>query len=105
MAAIIISCEVRSYSLSVLFVLASLSCLLDILQEDSSRIAWKARTGFTVWTILACLSEYFAFFYAGAAMLLLAGRMAVRIRRAGKPEWFAEAGTIVPVVATIVTLY
>jgi hypothetical protein len=105
MAAIIISCAVRSYSLSVFFVLASFSCLLDILREDSSRIAWKARAGFAIWTILACLSEYFAFFYAGAAILLLAGRLAARNVRGRQPQWSTGVMTIAPVVATIAIVF
>ncbi len=93
---IIVSCEVRSYMLSVFFVLLSFSCLLEIGASESRKSEARLRTGFAVWAILACLSHYFAFFYAGAAILLLLGRM---------KNWKAEAATTVPVAAAIVTLY
>ena len=106
---IIISCEVRSYMLSVFFVLLSFSYLLDIPGSDTRRNEAKSRTGFAAGAILACLSHYFAFFYAGAAMALLLCRFAVRTYKAEAASWRAEAAveaaTSLPVVAVIYTLY
>jgi hypothetical protein len=93
---IIVSCEVRSYMLSVFFVLVSFSFLLDLAEQDKV----KSRVGFAAAAILACLSHYFAFFYAGAAIVLLLGRFAMRRDKAA-----VEAATSLPVIASIVTLY
>jgi hypothetical protein len=89
---IIVSCEVRSYMLSVFFVLLSFSYLLDLADRDSA----KSRVGFAAGAILACLSHYFAFFYAGAAILVLLTR---------RSKWKADAATCLPVIATVCTLY
>ena len=55
-------CEVRSYVLSVFFVLLSFSSLLDVLVAGNVGGKGKARAAFAVCAILACLSHYFAFF-------------------------------------------
>jgi len=106
---IIISCEVRSYMLSVFFVLLSFSCFLDIAEPGSLLNQAKLRIGFAAGAILACLSHYFAFFYAGAAMALLLGRFALRVRRGEVANWktaaAAETATSLPVIAVILTLY
>jgi len=106
---IIISCEVRSYMLSVFFVLLSFLYLLDIAGSEKIQNKAKLRTGFAAGAILACLSHYFAFFYAGAAMALLLGRFAVRALRGEIANWkteaAAEAATNLPVAAVIYTLY
>ena len=93
---IVVSCEVRSYMLSVFFVLVSFGFLLDLAERDNA----KSRAGFAIGAILACLSHYFAFFYAGAAVTLLLGRFVARRDKAA-----AEAATSLPVIATVCTLY
>ncbi len=103
--AIIVSCEVRSYMLSVFFVLLSFLCFLSLSEPGSVPDEAKARVGFAAGAILACLSHYFAFFYAGAALLLLLGRYAVRRYKGGMTNWRSEAATILPVAAAIWTLY
>jgi len=110
MPGIIMSCEVRSYMLSVFFVLLSFWWLLDTTGTADAPGEARARTGFAVCTIFACLSHYFAFFYAGAAMLLLAARFAARRFAARKirgerVSWVAESATLLPILATIATLY
>jgi hypothetical protein len=104
MPGIVVSCEVRSYMLSVFFVLVSFFCLLNVTQNEA-----KSRTGFAAGAILACLSHYFAFFYAGAAIALLLGRFAVRWYKGEIANRLtaaaAEAATSLPVVAAIGTLY
>jgi len=103
---IIISCEVRSYMLSAFFVLLSFSCLLDIgTYEESSRRNYMLRTGFAVNAILACLSHYYAFFYVGAAAILLLARLAVRGYRGERVSWQADATTIFPVLGVVAILY
>jgi hypothetical protein len=69
---IIISCEVRSYMLSVFFVLASFYYFLDLLQTDA-KVPARSRMLFALNAILAGYSHYGAFFYifaCGLAALL-----------------------------------
>jgi hypothetical protein len=102
---IIVSCEVRSYMLSVFFVLLSFACLLKIPGAQTKREETKARAGFALWAIFACLSHYFAFYYSGTAMLLLAGSYVARRYKNERANWMAEAITMAPLAATIGTLY
>ncbi len=102
---IIISCEVRSYMLSAFFILLSFSCLLEIgLYEDSGRDL-RLRTGFAVNAILACLSHYYAFFYVGAAAILLLVRFGAGRYRGERVGWQADAATILPVLGVVAVLY
>ncbi|HEY3823655.1 MAG TPA: hypothetical protein VGL82_03810, partial [Bryobacteraceae bacterium] len=103
--AIILSCEVRSYMLSVFFVLLSFSYFLDIPESGSRRSEIRPRLGFAAGAILACLSHYFAFFYAGAAIALLLSRFIMRGYRGQDANWKAEVATSLPVAAVIGTLY
>ncbi|HEX4228848.1 MAG TPA: hypothetical protein VHZ07_09260 [Bryobacteraceae bacterium] len=101
---IIISCEVRSYMLSVFFVLLSFSFLLDILSVEGGNQA-KARIGFSIGAILAVLSEYFAFFYIVPSLILLFARC-LRLKFRRKPASLGlEACTTLPVVGTAYLLY
>ena len=102
---IIISCEVRSYMLSAFFILLSFGWLLDLTAPDTQRSEAKLRAGFALAAILACLSHYYAFFYSGAAVLLLAARFAIRKFRGERANWIAEAATIAPVLGVIAALY
>jgi hypothetical protein len=65
---IIISCEVRSYMLSVFFVLVSFSYFLDLLQTDA-KVPARSRMLFALNAILAGYSHYGAFFYVFACGL------------------------------------
>jgi hypothetical protein len=106
---IIVSCEVRSYTLSVFFVLLSFTCLLDIPGSGNVRDEATARAGFAGGAVLAFLTHYFGFFYAGAAIVLLVGRFMVRWYKGAVRSWWAaaaaEAATILPVIAAMYTLY
>jgi hypothetical protein len=105
MPGIIISCEVRSYMLSEFFVLLSFWWLLRTTGGADASGESKTRTGFALGAILACLSHYYAFFYAGAAMLLLAARFIVRAVRGERTSLVAETATSLPILVTIATLY
>ncbi len=106
---IIVSCEVRSYMLSVFFVLLSFLCLLKLIEPRSGRSETRARTGFALWAILAGLSHFFAFFYSGAAVLLLAGRFVFDLRTGKIANWKSravrEAATTLPILAFILAQY
>ncbi|HWE48997.1 MAG TPA: hypothetical protein VG273_04385 [Bryobacteraceae bacterium] len=112
--AIIMSCEVRSYMLSAFFILLSFACLLEIGGSSDSELPdsrvdlkhdLKARAGFAVAAILACLSHYYAFYYSGAAAALLIGWCALRKYRGERASWSSEAATIAPVLGLIGYLY
>ncbi|HEY3824762.1 MAG TPA: hypothetical protein VGL82_09395 [Bryobacteraceae bacterium] len=105
MPGIIVSDEVRTYTLSVFFVLLSFSCLLGIPGSANSREEGRRRVGFASGAILAFLTHYFAFFYAGAAMAILLGQFAARTYKGAVSSWKAEAATSLPVVAAMYTLY
>jgi hypothetical protein len=64
---IIISCEVRSYMLSVFFILLSFYYFLDVLSETAHRPI-KSRALFALYAILAGYSHYGAFLYIGACV-------------------------------------
>jgi hypothetical protein len=106
---IIISCEVRSYMLSAFFILLSFSCLLEIgmYPETSPDLKHdlKVRAGFALAAILACFSHYYAFYYSGAAAVVLVGWYGLRKYRGERADWKAEAATIVPVFGVIAWLY
>ncbi len=105
MPAIIMACEVRSYMLSTFFVLLSFSSFLNIGKDIEGEDEPKSRAGFAIFAILASLSHYFAFFYCGAAMAILAGRFAIRKFQHRKSSWLVEIATLLPVIGTIATLY
>jgi len=62
---IIISCEVRSYMLSVFFILLSFYYFLDLLDRPGGAPV-KARALFALFSVLAGYSHYGAFLYMGA---------------------------------------
>ncbi len=67
---IIISCEVRSYMLSVFFVLASFYYFLDLLDTDA-KVPGRSRLLFALNAVLAGYSHYGAFFYVFACGLVV----------------------------------
>ncbi len=105
MPAIIVSCEVRSYMLSSLFILLSFTCLLELATTQDSKRELKLRAGFAFAAILACLSHYYAFFYVGASTLLLAVWYGARKLRHERASWRAELATILPVLGAVAILY
>lgn len=68
---IIISCEVRSYMLSVLFILLSFWCFLDMLSDPVGGPV-KSRILFALFAALAGYSHYGAFLYIGACAAVAA---------------------------------
>lgn len=107
---IIMACEVRSYMLSVLFILWSYYYFLEIVQpRDPTRSTAKPRCYFAILAILACLSHYFAFLYCGAALLALSVRFIFSLAQNRMDGWLprtgVEAATAVPVVTAILTIY
>jgi hypothetical protein len=101
---IVISCEVRSYMLSIFFVLLSFSYLVNILSAEGGNQV-RARIGFSIGAVLAVLSEYFAFFYIVPSLILLFARC-LRLKFRGKPASLGvEACTGLPVVGTAYLLY
>lgn len=102
--AILITLEVRSYALSSCLTLLSLSFLLS-LANPAPQHAGNLRLGFALATIFACLSDYYVFFYAAPAGMLLLAWAAFRRFRGVKVSWLAELLTIAPVYAVMAALY
>jgi uncharacterized membrane protein len=105
MPGIIMSNEVRSYMLGALLILLSFSCLISLVTSATPERSFKLRTGFALAAILACFSHYYAFFYGGAATLMLLVWVALRRFRGERVNGIAEAATILPAPAVIVYLY
>lgn len=103
--AIIMACEVRSYMLSVFFVLLSFQFFLGFAVPEVRANTNRLRIGFTVCAILACLSHFFAFFYVGGAAVVLVLSYVVRRWRAARASWKAEIITILPVLVVVYILY
>ena len=108
--AIIISDDVRSYMLSAMLILLSFSCLLELLTVPRPGSNFKlraafARAGFAFAAILACLAHYYAFYYSGAAAVLLFAGTALRKYRGERASWAADAATVFPVLGVIALLY
>ena len=102
--AIVITLEVRSYALSSCLTLLSLAFLLSLANPDAARPA-RLRVGFALATIFACLSDYYVFFYAAPAGVLLLAWCALRRFRGERVSWIAEIATIAPVYAVMAALY
>jgi len=101
---VVISCSVRSYMLSVFFVLVSLYYFLDML-TDGARASTKSRIWFATGAVLACYSHYFAFFYVAAvgavtAVFWLISPRQERVRRLAR-----DLVTFVPINAALAVLY
>lgn len=102
--AIVIALEVRAYALSSFMTLLSLSFLLSLANPDPARAA-RLRAGFALATIFACLSDYYVFFYAAPAGILLLAWCALRQFRGERVNWIAELATVAPVYAVMAALY
>lgn len=69
---IVMSCEVRAYMLCTFFLLLSYCALLDVLARRGATGSLRARIVFAAAAALACLSDYYAFFYVAAALFVSA---------------------------------
>lgn len=99
-----IALSVRSYMLSVFFVLVSFYFLLDLLPVSGEAPRWKTRACFTLSTALAVSSHYFTFFYVGACGILLFGFTLVRAPRLWK-IWLGHVAMLLPVGGLMAYFY
>jgi hypothetical protein len=101
---VVISCSVRSYMLSVFFVLVSLYYFLDML-TDGARASTKSRIWFATGAVLACYSHYFAFFYVAACAGVTAVFWLISPRQERARRLVRDFVTFVPINAALAVLY
>jgi hypothetical protein len=109
-AAVEISCEVRSYSLAILFVLVACDALLRVLADDCERPA-RELARFSAASCLALFSHYYVAFFLGACAVIAAVRpladplLAARLRRLSPRQWIAGSALLAPVALSAAYLY
>src|SRR6185503_16151143 len=101
---VVISCSVRSYMLSVFFVLVSLYYFLNML-TDGAQASAKSRIWFATGAALACYAHYFAFFYVGACAGVTAVFWLISPRQECARRLARDLATFVPIVAALAVLY
>ena len=101
---IIISCEVRSYMLSVFFMLVSFYYFLDVLQEPGEAQT-KSRTLFAVSAILAGYSHYGAFLYICACAVAAGVFDIFLFRRNLWARLARDAATFTSIAAALAYVY
>lgn len=104
MPCIEISISVRSYMLSIFFVLLSFSYFLDMLPWGEIPPSRRTRILFALSTMLAVSSHYFAFLYVAACGLVLLGYSVARRSFAWK-TWLAHVLTFLPVIGVMAYFY
>jgi hypothetical protein len=101
---VVISCSVRSYMLSVFFVLVSLYYFVDML-SDGVGASTKSRIWFAACAVLACYSHYFAFFYVAAAAVVTAVFWLISPRPERVRRLARDFVTFVPINGALAVLY
>ena len=72
------NCDVRAYPLALLFVLLAFNAFLDWTADPANAHAGRAIVRFTVYSLLALLSEYYVIFFLAGCLGLLALRALLR---------------------------
>jgi hypothetical protein len=72
------NCDVRAYPLALLFVLFAFNAFLDWTADPANAHAGRAIVRFTVYSLLALLSEYYVIFFLAGCLGLLALRALLR---------------------------
>ena len=101
---ILTSNEVRGYMLSSFFIQVSFYYFLDLI-GDKQPPSLRPRIIFAAMAVLACLAEYTAIFYVGAAMLFAAAIPVLRRDRALGRALLRETATFILVLALPVWEY
>jgi 4-amino-4-deoxy-L-arabinose transferase-like glycosyltransferase len=101
---IIMSCEVRSYMLSVFFVLVSFYYFLDVL-KPAGEPSWKSRALFAGAAILAVYSHYGAFFYIFACAVASALFDLFPLRRSVWRRLTLDLATFCSIAAALAYVY
>ena len=107
----IMACAVRSYMLSLAFLLLAFRVSLDLIDVRRDRVAPAARIAFALAVVGAIASHYAAIFFAAAAVAL-PGVYAVvdrdyrrRLGERLRSQWPAEIATWLPIAAVIAAAY
>jgi hypothetical protein len=101
---ILVSCEVRSYMLSVFFVLVSFYYFLDMLQE-SSQAPRKSRTLFAFAAVLAGYTHYGAFLYIAACVVVALFFDLFRFRRNLRAHLAPDGVSFAVIAAALAFVY
>jgi hypothetical protein len=111
MATVIMATAVRSYMLSLAFLLAAVRPYMDLIDPRHGRSDSRTRVWFVTAVIGAILTHYSAMFFVGVAVALPCLDAAVaphyrawwrqRLRR----SWRHELATVLALVATVVAVY
>lgn len=104
MPAIEISVSVRSYMLSVFFVVLSFYYFLDLLPIPGVVPSRRARIWFAATAVLAVSSEYCAFFYVVACAFVLV-LFLLKQRPIARERWIACGLTFLPIALVMWVLY
>lgn len=105
------ACAVRSYTLSLAFLLLAFRLHLDLIDPTRARVAPRTRTAFALALVGAVVSHYAAVFFAAAAVALPCLYAALDrgyrtwLRGRLRAQWRAELATALPVAAVIVVAY
>jgi hypothetical protein len=100
-----ISISVRSYMLSVMFVLLAFYYLLDLLPGSAPERLARARVLFAASLTLAVSSHYMTFFYVAACGLILAGVSLLNGSSLPRKAWVATGVAFVPAAGAMCFYY
>ncbi len=100
-----VSLEVRGYMLCTFFLLLSYCWFLDVLTSQEPAGTLRLRIAFAATAALACLADYYSFFYVAAVLFLGAVFAVVRNPGSRVKALAREAATSTPVLAVMAFLY
>ncbi len=102
---IVIACEVRSYMLCSLFLLAAYAFFLDTIEHPGPSGSLRPRVYFALVAALACPADYYAVFFVATTFGIA---LVLPILRRKEPLWRAwarEIATFTPVFGVMAWLY
>ncbi len=105
MASIAVALEVRAYMLCTFFLLLSYCCFLDVLTREESAGTTRLRIAFAATAALACLSDYYSFFYVAAILAITVVLALLRPPGSRGKALAREAATFAPVLAVMAFLF
>jgi hypothetical protein len=102
---IIVSTEVRAYMLCTLFLMLSYCAFLDLLAREGAAGSLRTRIVFAAAAALACLSDYYAFFYVAAVLSVTALSYVLLSSGTRRNSAARDAATFAPVLGLMTWQY
>ena len=102
---IVVALEVRGYMLCTFFILLSYCFLLDVLTREGPAGTTKLRIAFAATAALACLADYYSFFYVAAVFGIAVILAVLRPSGSRGKALLREAVTFAPVLAVMAFLF